>query len=197
MNWDFVANWSEWVAPIATMIAAIMTAVNLGSRVTGWGFVVFLVGSIHWTLLGLATEQKSLLAANGFLCLINAVGIWRWLGVRARLDDGAQAAERKSEALLAPTLLSLANIEGRSITAADGTLIGQIRGGMVERDSGRISYVVVANGGVGGVKETLHSVPWDELKPADQGFCVSAKCEDILRREPLDPSDWPARVQAA
>ena len=68
LNWDFVADWSEWVAPIATMIAAIMTAVNLGSRVTGWGFVVFLVGSIHWTLLGLATEQKSLLAANGFLC---------------------------------------------------------------------------------------------------------------------------------
>ena len=37
-----------WIAPIATAIAAIMTASNLGTRVTGWGFVVFAVGSIAW-----------------------------------------------------------------------------------------------------------------------------------------------------
>jgi hypothetical protein len=27
-----------WVAPAATMIAAMMTAANLGARVIGWGF---------------------------------------------------------------------------------------------------------------------------------------------------------------
>lgn len=35
---------AAWVAPVATMIAAVMTAANLGARVTGWGFVVFVIG---------------------------------------------------------------------------------------------------------------------------------------------------------
>ena len=40
-----------WLATIATMIAAMMTASNLGARVTGWGFVVFSISSVtgpHW-----------------------------------------------------------------------------------------------------------------------------------------------------
>jgi hypothetical protein len=195
MNWDYVASWSEWVAPVATTIAAIMTAANLGSRVTGWGFVVFMVGSIHWTLLGMATGQTSLIAANGFLCVVNAVGIWRWLGVRARLDDGAQAAERQSEAISAPALLSLANIEGCEVTDSDGEILGPIRGGMVERDSGRLSYVVVACGGMGGVNETLHSVPWEDLTSEENGFRAPVTRSELMAREPLDPRNWPARIQ--
>ena len=34
-------NFLTWVAPIATIIAALMTASNLGSRITGAGFIVF------------------------------------------------------------------------------------------------------------------------------------------------------------
>ena len=48
-----------WVAPIATMIAAMMTAANLGPRVTGWGFVVFTVGSIAWSTVAIATDQPT------------------------------------------------------------------------------------------------------------------------------------------
>ena len=43
---------ATWVAPIATTIAALMTASNLGSRITGWGFVVFTLGSLGWITLG-------------------------------------------------------------------------------------------------------------------------------------------------
>lgn len=32
---------ASWLAPAATMIAAIMTASNAGTRMTGWGFVLF------------------------------------------------------------------------------------------------------------------------------------------------------------
>ena len=31
----------SWVATIATIVAALMTAANLGSRITGYGFAVF------------------------------------------------------------------------------------------------------------------------------------------------------------
>ena len=44
-----------WIAPAATMIAAMMTASNLGARVTGWGFAVFLLGSICWAIVALAS----------------------------------------------------------------------------------------------------------------------------------------------
>lgn len=64
-----------WIAPIATMIAAMMTAANLGARVTGWGFVVFTVGSIAWSLVGISTGQTNLLATNAFLTIVNLVGV--------------------------------------------------------------------------------------------------------------------------
>ena len=46
---------AEWVAHAATMVAAMMTAANVGARVTGWGFVVFTISSIAWSFIGKAT----------------------------------------------------------------------------------------------------------------------------------------------
>ena len=50
----------SWVATIATIIAASMTAANLGSRITGYGFAIFLVGSLAWLATGLITDQPAL-----------------------------------------------------------------------------------------------------------------------------------------
>ncbi|MEK7456583.1 MAG: hypothetical protein AABZ76_16905 [Pseudomonadota bacterium] len=47
-----------WIAPAATMIAAMMTAANLGARVTGWGFGVFTLGSIAWSIVGLLISTE-------------------------------------------------------------------------------------------------------------------------------------------
>ena len=55
-----------WVTPVATA-AAVMTASNLGPRMTGWGFVVFFVGSVCWCLVAFQTDQNNLLWTNGFL----------------------------------------------------------------------------------------------------------------------------------
>ena len=55
-----MAETISWVATIATVIAASMTAANLGSRITGYGFVVFLVGSLAWLTTGLLTGQPAL-----------------------------------------------------------------------------------------------------------------------------------------
>ena len=83
---------ANWVAPIATTIAAIMVAANLGSRFTGWGFVVFTIGSVGWMVVGAVTDQPSLLWQNVFLFAVNVVGIWRWLGLRARYEKGSAKA---------------------------------------------------------------------------------------------------------
>ncbi|MBC7495869.1 MAG: hypothetical protein H7243_01730 [Sphingomonadaceae bacterium] len=85
---------ANWVAPIATTLAAIMVAANLGARLTGFGFVAFSIGSVAWIAIGLATGQNNLVWQNAVLLAVNALGIWRWLGLRARYDKGAAAATR-------------------------------------------------------------------------------------------------------
>lgn len=91
-----VADIAGWVAPVTTSSAAVMVAANLGSKITGWGFIVFCVGSIAWAVIGLATDQANLIWQNAILLVINLIGVWRWLGVRARYEKGAARATRRS-----------------------------------------------------------------------------------------------------
>ena len=87
---------ANWVAPIATTIAAIMVAANLGSRLTGYGFIVFSIGSIGWMAVGWFNDQMNLVWQNAVLLGVNVIGIWRWLGLRARYERGAQVAAEQS-----------------------------------------------------------------------------------------------------
>ncbi len=86
----------NWAAPIATTIAAVMVAANAGARITGYGFIVFCVGSIAWMGVGWLTGQANLLVQNGILLAINILGIWRWLGIRARCEKGAEIATEET-----------------------------------------------------------------------------------------------------
>lgn len=90
---EAVAN---WVAPIATTIAAIIVAANLGTKITGWGFIFFCVGSVGWMIVGAVTGQANLLWQNALLFVVNLIGVWRWLGIRARYEKGAGAATATS-----------------------------------------------------------------------------------------------------
>ena len=83
---------ANWIAPVATTLAAIIVAANLGARITGYGFIVFAVGSVAWMGVAWFTGQSNLLWQNVMLLLINLVGVWRWLGLRARYDKAAEAA---------------------------------------------------------------------------------------------------------
>lgn len=83
-----------------------MTAANLGARLTGWGFVVFTFGSIAWTIVGLTSGQTNLIASNGFLTLVNVVGIWRWLGRQRKYEDGGRSAREASRRSSEPTLFT-------------------------------------------------------------------------------------------
>lgn len=180
-----------WIAPAATMIAAVMTATNLGPRVTGWGFAVFLVGSVAWSTVAVLTHQPNLLWTNLFLCLVNLVGIWRWLGRMSRYDTGAEAAAAKSRRRAAPDLFAISLFDGQAVTDATGETIAHAVGAMAERKSGRIAYAVVSEGGVGGVGETLHRIEWDELDVADGGLRTKIGADALRGRPEIAADDWP------
>jgi hypothetical protein len=184
---------SSWIAPIATAIAACMTAANLGSRVTGWGFVVFTVGSIAWTTYGATTGQTNLVWQNIFLTLVNLVGIWRWLGRQARLDDGARAASEKSEAGAGPTLFPASTLTSAPLESRGGEAIGSAVDAMVRCRDGRIDYLIVGKGGVGGVGETLYALPWARVQLSPGKVVVDLSADGFESLNPIDPKDWPAR----
>lgn len=182
---------SSWIAPIATTLAACMTAANLGTRVTGWGFAVFTIGSLAWTAYGAATGQSNLVWQNLFLTAVNLVGVWRWLGRQARIDEGARAAAQASERQPAPTLFPVSALTGAPLLSTAGDTLGTTVDAMARCGDGRIEYLVVGSGGVGGLGETLHALPWSRVTVDPDRVMTDAPIE---RLEPLDPSRWPARL---
>lgn len=185
-----MADSISWVATVATIIAASMTASNLGSRITGYGFCVFLIGSLTWLATGLMTGQPALVWTNIVLTILNIFGIWRWLGRQARIEEGASTAaaaseERAGESLFPISLLTSAPIESRT-----GEALGSCVDAMAGCSSGRLRYVVASEGGVAGVGETLRRLPWDEARVRDGKLILGA--DQIGGFEQIEKDKWPA-----
>lgn len=178
-------------APIATMVAAIMTAANLGAKVTGWGFVLFTVGSLAWCAVAIASGQQNLLVTNGFLVLVNIIGVWRWLGRVAQHEEGARSAEVKSVNASAPTLFAVSNLVGRKVHRGSGGTVGEVVGVMAECDKGKIVYLVVGVGGVGGVGQRLIAIAWAKTSIVDDEIHSSFSKHEEATAPDIDPKDWP------
>ena len=91
-----MADIIPWIATVATVVAAFMTASNLGSRITGYGFAVFTFGALCWIANGALTHQPALMWTNVVLIVLDIFGVWRWLGRQARVEEGARAASEAS-----------------------------------------------------------------------------------------------------
>lgn len=93
----------EWIAAIGTMMAAALIALDLGRKVTGWGFVLFCLVSVTWIASGLTSGAMPIAAMNAILLLINAWGVWQYLlspknkKVMDRLEPVAERIEHEVE----------------------------------------------------------------------------------------------------
>lgn len=183
-------QWASWVAPAATMVAAIMTAANLGARITGWGFVVFTIGSLGWIMVAIGSGQSNLLWTNMLLTLVNIVGIIRWLGRTARLEDGAAHAEETSGAGRAPQLISIGLLADCEIMGRDGPVAHGV-GAMIDSATGKLSYLVAREGGIGGVGEHFHALAWDTISIVDGRVTTDFSGEEIRVLPAIDPRHWP------
>ena len=180
----------SWVATVATVLAAFMTAANLGSRITGYGFAVFLVGSLAWLAVGVITGQPALTWTNAVLTALNIFGVWRWLGRQAKVEEGARSAaeaseETPGEALFPVSLLTRGQVE------CEGQTIGSCIDALAGRASGRLDYVVVAEGGIAGVGETLRRLPWSSARVDGDKVRAKLSAAEFGRLETLKKDDWP------
>ena len=184
---------ASWVAPVATTIAALMTASNLGSRITGYGFIIFTIGSLAWLILGVFTDQPNLLWQNVVLTGLNLFGIWRWLGRQAKIEHGGMAAQYNSEAKPGEALFPASLLTKAKLISPHGEELGAAVDAMLGCSSGRPSYVVVANGGVAGVGETLRRLDWHSAKIEDDQLVTTLTRIDFDRLEALRKDDWPGK----
>src|SRR5689334_4800697 len=133
-----MADTSSWVATVASIVAASMTAANLGSRITGYGFCVFLVGSLSWLVAGVMTGQSALTWTNIVLTVLNMFGMWRWLGRQTKVEEGARAASRASEHTPGETLFPISLLSRAAVVAGEVEL-GHCVDAMAGCSSGRLS----------------------------------------------------------
>lgn len=180
-----------WVASAATMIAAVMVAANLGSRVTGWGFVVFTVGSVSWSLVAVISGQNSLLLTNGFLTLVNIAGVWRWLGQQAHLEHGRNRAVQISREAPVATVFAVSSVLGSAVLGPDCKPIAKIADILLRADNGGISYVVLSQGGMVGFGEQLHAIPGKHLSFASDEVHCALDAQAVAALPELAPDNWP------
>src|SRR5215217_2101838 len=129
-----------WVSTAATIIAACMTASNLGSRVTGYGFAVFTLGSIAWLATGLLTDQPALAWTNVVLTFLNGFGVWRWLGRQARVEEGGRAAAEASETTPGEPLFPVSMLL-RAPVRCGRDEVGNCIDAMAGCGSGKLAYI--------------------------------------------------------
>jgi len=179
------------------MIAAMMTAANLGARVTGWGFVVFSLGSVCWATIGVMSGQTNLMATNIFLTFVNVVGIWRWLGRQRAYEDGGKSATAASRRSSAPTLFTATGIAGMAVEDVEGTAVGKTVEALIECSSAGVSYVVVATGKAGGIEEELRAIPREAIMFGGDKLVLTMPRHLFEAIPPLEPGDWPASASCA
>jgi len=187
-----MADTLSWIATFATITAALMTASNLGSRVTGYGFVVFTAGAFCWLIVGNLTRQPALMWTNVALLAVDVFGIWRWLGRQARVEEGARAATEASAALASETLFPVSLLSHAPVIGR-GVELGRCVDAMAGCDSGTLSYVVVSEGGVAGVGETLRRLPWSRARIAEEKLMTQMGEREFDLLEELSRDEWPAR----
>lgn len=188
-----MADSVSWIATIATVIAASMTAANLGSRVTGYGFCVFLIGSLSWLAAGVMTQQPALVWTNAVLTVLNAFGIWRWLGRQARIEEGASFGAEESEHSAAESLFPVSLVLRAAIQDEHGNTLGSCIDAMAGCSSGRLRYIVASEGGVAGVGETLRRLSWTDARVEGEVVLTTIDQRAFALLEEIERDKWPAR----
>lgn len=187
-----MADTISWIATVATIVAASMTAANLGSRVTGYGFVVFTLGALCWIAVGAMTGQPALLWTNVVLVVLDLFGIWRWLGRQSSVEEGARTAVEASETTPGESLFPVSLLTHAPIRCGAGEG-GHCIDAMSGCRSGRLAYVVVSKGGVAGVGETLRRLPWSKVQVDGEEVRTSLSPEQFEELEELPRDQWPGR----
>jgi hypothetical protein len=91
------------------------------------------------------------------------------------------------------SLIGSDKVEGTAVYSADNQKIGSIERVMIDKVSGRVSYAVLAFGGILGIGHDHYPLPWQSLKYDTRlGGYVTGVTESQLQGAPKygNDNDW-------
>src|SRR5262245_5252436 len=112
---------------------------------------------------------KRTLTAIGVVCALALPS-----GVMAAKESGGKGAEQKTgeykqKGAHAAYSLGADEITGMSVKSRDGKDVGSIYKVVLNTETGRVEYLVVASGGVLGVGERKYVIPWQAFNVRKSG----------------------------
>ena len=70
----------QWYGAGASVVAAAVVAADLGRRMMGWAFVLFVTASIALIAWGfMQPDSKGIGVQNAIMLVINLIGVYRYL----------------------------------------------------------------------------------------------------------------------
>lgn len=94
-------------------------------------------------------------------------------------------SERELERDETTNLISSEKVEGTAVYNRDGEKLGSIKNFMVGKRNGRVEYAVMSFGGLLGMGESYHPLPWDVLDyDTDKGGYVVDIDKEKLKNGP-------------
>ena len=90
-------------------------------------------------------------------------------------------------------IIATDSIDGCPVVNAQEEYIGEVAHLMIVVPEGQIAYVVVSSGGVLGIGNKLHAIPWSALvfDEANDRFTLDIDQEDLENAPSFDKEHWP------
>lgn len=82
------------------------------------------------------------------------------------------------------TAMRASKLIGATVTSQQGERLGRIRDVVIDPQKGQIQFAVIGTGGMAGMGESLHPLPWQELKIRSQRELVASIDKAKLQSSP-------------
>jgi hypothetical protein len=68
----------QWAGCATGVLGSALLAMN-SHRVSGWGFVAYLISNVFWIAYALYAGAPGLLTQQAIFTATSVIGVWRWL----------------------------------------------------------------------------------------------------------------------
>ncbi|MGM0453422.1 MAG: PRC-barrel domain-containing protein [Thermodesulfobacteriota bacterium] len=109
---------------------------------------------------------------------------------KAASDVKTETMQTESGQALGGEALRASEMMGKTVQDQAGNEVGKI-GDLIIGDSGRIAYMVLAQGGVLGIGEKMMPVPWGKIESQTEDALTLAVDEETLQQAPtFSSNEW-------